>query len=114
MSKTLQAYLICALWSSTCQDDEPLDSSYDISDFSPEFLKQAETDIELFESKAGDLIDALDLEQIGHDLWLTRNHHGAGFWDRGLGETGDKLTELAHSLGEVHLYISDSGQVEGL
>ncbi len=23
-----------------------------------------------------------DPEQIGHDLWLTRNGHGAGFWDR--------------------------------
>ena len=22
-------------------------------------------------------------EQLGHDLWLTRNGHGAGFWDRG-------------------------------
>ena len=21
-------------------------------------------------------------EQVGHDLWLTRNGHGAGFWDR--------------------------------
>lgn len=43
----------------------------------------------------------LSLEQIGHDFWLTRNHHGAGFWDRGLGLVGDTLTELAHSFGDT-------------
>jgi hypothetical protein len=32
-------------------------------------------------------------EQAGHDLILTANHHGAGFWDRGLGAAGDALTE---------------------
>ena len=26
--------------------------------------------------------DELPWEQIGHDLWLTRNRHGTGFWDR--------------------------------
>lgn len=30
--------------------------------------------------------------QAGHDIILTANGHGAGFWDRGLGEAGDKLT----------------------
>lgn len=29
------------------------------------------------------LVDVpLDWKQIGHDLWLTRNGHGVGFWDR--------------------------------
>lgn len=35
----------------------------------------------------------------GHDLWLTRSGHGTGFWDRGLGELGDRLTEAAKSYG---------------
>ncbi len=26
--------------------------------------------------------DDLDESQLGHDLWLTRNGHGTGFWDR--------------------------------
>lgn len=26
--------------------------------------------------------DDLDPSQLGHDLWLTRNGHGTGFWDR--------------------------------
>lgn len=51
---------------------------------------------------------------IGHDLWLTRNGHGAGFWDReelkanGL---GDKLTEGAKKFREVSPVIADDGKV---
>ncbi len=32
-------------------------------------------------------------ECLGHDLWLTSAGHGVGFWDRGLGELGDRLTK---------------------
>lgn len=49
-------------------------------------------------------VEALGLEQFGHDMTLTRNHHGAGFWDRGLGEIGDVLTEWAHGLGSLHVF----------
>lgn len=36
----------------------------------------------------------------GHDLWMTRRHHGVGFWDRGLGELGDRLMAAAQAMGE--------------
>ena len=42
--------------------------------------------------------------QFGHDLALTRNGHGAGFWDRGLGEAGDTLTYWAESLDTLHIF----------
>ena len=41
---------------------------------------------------------------MGHDLWLTRNGHGAGFWDRKEleeGDLGDKLTAIAKGMKEV-------------
>lgn len=41
--------------------------------------------------------------QIGHDLWLTRNRHGAGFWDRPeiYGEENARiLTLMARAMGE--------------
>lgn len=44
-------------------------------------------------------------ERAGHDFWLTRNHHGAGYWDRDeleAGGLGDKLTTLAQAMGEVY------------
>lgn len=42
------------------------------------------------------------------DLFMTQNHHGTGFWDSpetyGGKEYTDKLTEIAHSMGEVECY----------
>lgn len=56
-----------------------------------------------------DLLERIDYgpEQAGHDLWLTRNHHGVGFWDRGLGEAGAILTRVADEMGEQYAYVGD-------
>lgn len=43
--------------------------------------------------------------QHGHDFALTRNGHGAGFWDRGYGPIGDILTERAESYGEANIFF---------
>ena len=46
--------------------------------------------------------------QNGHDFWLTRNHHGSGFFDRGYAdEVGNTLTDKAHAFGECDIYIGD-------
>ncbi len=37
----------------------------------------------------------------GHDFYLTRAGHGAGFWNRDLGSLGDRLTEAAKAAGSV-------------
>lgn len=53
-------------------------------------------------------------EQAGHDFWLTRNGHGAGFWDRGLGDTGKQLTNACgHGTRwqSVDLYAGDDGKL---
>lgn len=52
-----------------------------------------------------------DVEQLAHDIWFTRQHEGAGFWDRGYGSAGQILTEVAHSLGEVSVYVTGDGQL---
>lgn len=44
----------------------------------------------------------------GHDFALTRNGHGAGFWDRGYGPVGDALTDAAKAFGD-HCVITDDG-----
>ena len=44
-----------------------------------------------------------DQTQIGHDLWLTRNGHGAGFWDKPEIYGADNariLTLMARAMGE--------------
>lgn len=113
------AYLLAALWSSTDnsndQGGDPLDKNYDISDLAPEAVAQAKTDCATFQKKAESLLrfvsDKEDDEQAGHDFWLTRNGHGAGFWDRGLGSAGEKLTELSKKFGEIDIYVGDDGKL---
>jgi len=57
-----------------------------------------------------DLLEqAGDDEQNGFDLWLTQSHDGSGFWDRGYGEVGDKLTEAAHLFGSYDCTIDEEG-----
>lgn len=45
-------------------------------------------------------VDGHDVwECAGHDHSLTREHHGTGFWDRGLGELGERLTKASQAYG---------------
>jgi hypothetical protein len=115
MNNQLRAYLGCALWSSVnsdSKDDSCFDRDYCIGDFTKDSITKAESDLKTFERLArlaigNEAYDALDEEQLGYDLWLTRNRHGAGFWDRGLGEIGDKLTEICRvEFNEYHLMAS--------
>ena len=46
-------------------------------------------------------VSGLDAGQTGHDFILTANGHGAGFWDRGLGARGDRLTENCKPYGSL-------------
>ena len=107
-----RAYLVAALWSSTDDQGEPLDSNYSIEDLSDETILKAKEDCKRFRIKAESFLDGLDDEQCGHGFWLTRNRHGCGYWDRGYPKrTGETLTKMAHSFGKVYLYVGDDGKV---
>lgn len=125
LSEMAHAYLVCALWSSFDESDEsggePFDANYSIDDIAPEAIAQAVADCDAFErDNAADLGAWREAfgsdEQAGHDFWLTRNRHGAGFWDRfssghELHATGQRLTDAAHAYGECDLYLSDDGRI---
>lgn len=109
LSEMLDAYIACALWSSTDDKDVPMDSGdREIAD---ETRKQMQDDCEDFIANNWPDLESMDPAQAGHDFWLTRNHHGAGFWDRGLGELGNRLTAAAHAAGDADLYVGDDGKV---
>ena len=56
--------------------------------------------------------DADHWAAVAHDWVLTRNRHGAGFWDGGWAEPwGQRLTDLAHASGEISLYLGDDGLI---
>ena len=50
-------------------------------------------------------------EQAGHDFWLTRNRHGAGFWNGDWFNVSGSLTQLAQTFGEADLYVGDDGRI---
>lgn len=80
--------------------------------WSTELLEQMCHDVSDFVSANEDDVRAAAAiygpEQVGQDLWLTRNRHGAGFWDGALpGDLGKRLTDAAHVYGPVDLYLGD-------
>jgi hypothetical protein len=105
LEAAMRGYLECALWSSTDEDGKPLDSAYSVDDIGQDWIEEARGEVVDF--LADNWADVADLEaaQVGHDFWLTRNRHGAGFWDRGLGERGQRLTDAAHAYGESDLEL---------
>jgi hypothetical protein len=106
------SYLATAAWV-TC------DSSDECTDFTEEAKAMAKRDCTIFITKVifamgfevgGEMltIPGDDLTYLApHDFWLTRNGHGAGFWDKEdkYGEENAKvLTEIAQSMGVVDCY----------
>ena len=117
----LRAYIECALWSSNDESDDsggdPLDKNYSAEDLAPETLAKMREDCEAFltanladieNGTAKDSEEYTAIERAGHDFWLTRNGHGAGFWDGDLPEElGERLTKAAKAFGEVNLYVEN-------
>src|SRR6267142_5549151 len=112
MDKFLASYIETALWSSTDETGTPLDSAeYAGFELAPKTLERFKADCERFQAEYAKLISGLDDsvlrsfpqsdhdgDRIAHDFWLTRNRHGAGFWDGDYPEPiATQLTDLAHS-----------------
>lgn len=53
-----------------------------------------------------------DHTQAGRDLWFSRQGHGVGFWDRGLGVIGDALHNAAQTMGSKSLFVNDDNMIE--
>lgn len=112
----LRGYLECALWSSNDPDtEEPLDSIYGIDDIDPETREVAREDCAVFGRALGyklmefGKMTGRDDASLGHDFWLTRNGHGAGYWDRYLetesGSDRDRVKALGEELSEKTNYF---------
>lgn len=120
----VSAYIVCALWASNDNDrdpeglGEPMDANYGPEDLTDEATAAMRADcVSFIAANFGDLMVTADYPQAwpdgdwtpgganGHDLWLTRNHHGAGFWDRGYPkDAADRLTAAAHAMGEAGIW----------
>lgn len=117
--EVIRGYQVCAQWLATDDDGEPCDHCELASEAIGELAQDCISFLEgmaahgqayLLEQYklACPAIDNADLwQRFGHDFFLTRNGHGAGFWDRGYGALGETLSELARAEGGKDLFFND-------
>ena len=108
----VDSYISTALWSSTDESNDsggdPLDDNYGPEDLTNKAKAEMRHDCKAFvrDNLADLLVSGLSPVRAGQDFWLTRNGHGAGFWDEGIGDVGDRLTTASKPYGSVDLYVS--------
>lgn len=123
----LRGYQAALYWSST---DEIDGETVNLDQFTPStaaddhcraaclaFFSLHRADIEaaagLYDLSSGDGADT-GFDFAGHDFALTRNGHGAGYWDRAeldVHGLGDRLTAAAKAVGECHPYLGNDRSI---
>jgi hypothetical protein len=114
LSEFTGAYIECALWSSDDESDEWREAS--LADVT---RKQMQDDCKAFyianekhfdpDNYIGQASGGF-IQQAGHDFWLTRCGHGAGFWDGDWKEpAATELTKASKAFGNIELYVGDDG-----
>jgi hypothetical protein len=111
LSDFIAAYKEAAEWSTSDTDpDTGEDAHIDgmCLEWSPEADEQAsEWCKDFIEGNRKDLdASGLSADSAGHDFWLTSAGHGAGFWDRGLGDVGQRLSKASNPYA-ADLYVGD-------
>lgn len=113
----MDAYIEALMWSESDDEGRNFDDRAELTD---EAMAAIEADCRAFFTAYVDVwrganrraSEYTDDELAGHDLALTRNWHGAGFWDGGWNEpAATALTEAAKRLGPQSLYRGDDGKV---
>ena len=117
----IQGYRYCMLWASLGdeEDCEFLSNKYDVDDMADETIAKVHHDCMAFLNETKEILKPFITEEYtmssaGHDFFLTRNRHGAGFWDRenlDKDKTGNKLTDIAHKFGESDVYVGDDNKI---
>lgn len=119
------SYVATVLWSSTDDDGNPLDNNFTADDIHTDTLARMWRDCDAFYAANQEHIEAdgaptssdgMGSEgRAGHDFWLTRCGHGAGFWDGDWPEPhATVLDNAAKAFGNIDLYIGDDGMVHGI
>ncbi len=117
----LNGYIGAMLGTEVGDDDEPLDRDYSVEDIDGDSYEKAKSDCLTFLFSAAWMIRQerrldyrwTNFEMAGHDLLLTRNHHGAGFWEEADWPAyGSKLDRLVEDMfKEINAYVGDDGKI---
>ena len=113
--KTMQlAYLTALYWTETSDDGQPPSDAEITPLCNAKALNDCAAFYRAITQNVRGFLPELDWSRVGHDFWLTRNGHGAGFWDRTdclPEEARDRLTAAAERYGEKTVGIGDDGNV---
>ena len=110
-----QGYITAMFFTETVHENDLKGAEF--AELHPDSLVKIVAECAEFQHSFAEQIDVAkevpgyDDERAGNDFWLTRNRHGAGFWDRGLSHAGDYLTKMSHAYGELHLCRGDDGMI---
>lgn len=111
-----EAYLDTLIWTTSLDDGKTqMEDTYDIHDVSNEAFDSAQQTCADFIELVWEHVEGsktLEAEFMGHNLALSQNGHGTGFWDSDLGDMGDALHKFAKTFDEQSLYVSDDDTVE--
>jgi hypothetical protein len=96
-------------------------NSVSFADLAPSALALMIADCATFQNANAELLDrayqlgeaqaCYDDTCAGRDFWYSRNGHGVGFWDRGLGEVGDNLDKAAKHFRAIDSYLGDDSLI---
>lgn len=114
----IQAYIQCSLWATTGEENgDSLDQHFNVFDVTDSARKQVESECKDFlkredVSSIAEKWGREEYKRAGHNFFLTRNHHGAGFWDSDWPEhDGDILTKASDEAGSSEPYVGDDGRI---
>lgn len=118
INNVIHHFLHSALWT------EELDTNHSIEDFVPSAVEKAREIITLFLDLAPK--DSLEVyaktlgndfeSRLGHDIWLSINGHGAGFFDYHLDGHEDILQNVCESMRwdrkiSTNVWVSEVGNI---
>lgn len=127
LTSTQRRYLETALWSTSgltedlsCKSLDDVITPDEMVAHFPNWTSQSLKELAEFLAAAYDqglLTDDDDTEYAAHNFWLSREGHGAGFFDGDYDNRGDRLQKMADSYGTGELNVSvrlaGDGQVAG-
>lgn len=110
IKQVVDSYLETALWADSDEDNADFEGKT-INDVDPQSRVEAQADIEKFisiaQQQAPEELATYDASQLGHNIWLSRNGHSAGFFD----DNNDKLQDIARNMKGKYMYVGDDQAV---
>jgi hypothetical protein len=101
----VEGYLECAIWTEEDLDGTTFDEI--CVNAKLKAINECGTFLEVIKYDTR----KINAGQMGHDFWLTRNDHGAGFWDRGLEEYGEMLSNVSKHFKPLTIYKGDNNLI---